>query len=89
MRQDAFDFVELPPHLFNHGLCGAGHGTHGQTAEEEGRHCTDKHADEHARIHEVDLKIGHEVGHGGRVGIKRLAGHVDEGLPLLHGTHQG
>ncbi len=59
--EDTFNFAELTANLVDH-VCGsAAYGIHGKTTEKEGHHCTDKHAGEHFRAHEVHFVIGHEI----------------------------
>ena len=59
--EDSLDGAELTANLFNHLLCSATHSVHCHSAEHEGHHGTDKHTDQHDRVHQVDVVSLHEV----------------------------
>ena len=85
----ALDFAELPAHFFNHLSCCAAHGTHGQSAEQEGCHGSDECTHQHTGVHQVYLEEVHVVGHSGFQRVEDVSGRVYERSSFVHGTLHG
>ena len=78
--EDTGNLTELTAHLLYHLLCCTTYSLHRHTTEQESGHRTNEGTNDHARVHEVDLEVVHEVGDSSVGSRDHVACHIRQGL---------